>query len=66
MANSTMETYQQDNTCMKCHSKSGTDFTWFIGIRAHELRVDVRSNARSFYNTVRTFNKNWLKSLAAP
>jgi len=64
--NSTLETYQQDVTCMSCHLNSRTDFTWFIRMRAHPLPPDVRSNAQSFYDTVIDFGKAVLKSLGQP
>jgi hypothetical protein len=66
VANSTMETYQQDHTCMRCHFNSGTDFSWFIHLRANPIPPEVRSNARIFYNTMSKFSKKNPKPLGKP
>jgi len=58
VANSTMETYKQQRryTCIQCHNNARNDFAWFINLRAYPPR-NVRSNARSFYDVERKFNK---------
>jgi hypothetical protein len=48
VANLTMETYRQANTCITCHARTAhrTDFVWFLSNRAHPVNDSVKSNAK--------------------
>ena len=54
VANTTMETYLQQSTCITCHARTShrTDFAWFISLRAHPIKQNLLSNARTLHNNV--------------
>lgn len=47
VANLTMETYLQHSSCIGCHFKAGTDFAWFMNMRAFPVKESVISNAKT-------------------
>jgi hypothetical protein len=48
VANTTMETYLQSNSCIVCHGKTvhNTDFVWFLSNRAFPIKTNVTSNVK--------------------
>jgi hypothetical protein len=48
VANMTMETYRQPDSCIGCHVKttSKTDFVWFLSNRAFPVKDNLLSNAK--------------------
>jgi len=48
VANLTMETYRQADSCIVCHAKTThrTDFVWFLSIRAFPIKDNLLSNAK--------------------
>lgn len=52
VANLTMETYLQQNSCIGCHARTSnrTDFAWFISLRAHPPKPNLLSNAKTLHD----------------
>ena len=56
VANMTMETFLQASSCIGCHFKTthGTDFAWFMSMRAFPVKESVISNAKTTSDQAKT------------